>query len=255
MLLLAAAALAALGGGRAQAQWGYGWGGGFWGVMNAGGGQANAATLSYINQRTSQAAAHAYATRGSIGGGNVYAGNPNAYFNHIRDNTTGSFFDRFDIASRRVPGAQPPPASVVAAAYGPAPAGPVGEIPPPPDPSGRDRTQGQGRANPPQPHPAVAPLASFFSAAGKLVWPSVAPAEGDLGAKQASATASAEAVRAQEKANGSASVGLVTEARARLLAYGRPALAYVRQNATPALADGFNSFLLGLYDALGAAAR
>jgi hypothetical protein len=240
-----------LGGARAEAQWGMGYGG-FWGVMNAGGGQSNMATLNYINQRTSQAAANAYATRGSIGGGNVYAGNPNSYINHVRDNSSGDFFERFDVSTRRGSGFQPTPTAVLAASMGPAPRT-TGPIPPPPDIRGGNTAAPNPAANPPPRHVAP-PLASFFTAAGMLLWPSEAPTAGELGAKRDSVDASAQAVRAQEKANGSASIGLVTEARSRLLAYGRPALAYIREHATPALADTFNNFLLGLYDSLGAAA-
>jgi hypothetical protein len=244
--LVAVAALG-LGGRRAEAQFGYGWG--MWGAMNAGGGQANMATLNYVNQRASQAAAYAYSSRASIGGGNVYAGNPNSYINHVRDNSNDRFFDRYDVSTRRVSG--PPPATLAALA-GPPAESPGGDIPPPPDPSGRTRPSDSG-TNPPQ-RPRAPALVSFFTAAGKLGWPAEAPTAGDLESKRDAVDQSVQSVQDQVKVNGQASVRIVSLARSRLLDYGRPALAYTRQHTTPAVADTFHNFLLALYDALGNAA-
>ena len=46
----------------------------------------------------------------------------------------------------------------------------------------------------------------------------------------------------------------MTDARAKLLDYGRPALQYIRDNATPRIADTFHLFLLSLYESLAQAA-
>jgi hypothetical protein len=51
-----------------------------------------------------------------------------------------------------------------------------------------------------------------------------------------------------------ASIANVTEARERLLDYGRPALKQIRIVATTAIADGFHNFMLSLYDSLAQAA-
>ena len=45
----------------------------------------------------------------------------------------------------------------------------------------------------------------------------------------------------------------MTEARQKLLDYGRPALKYVRTHETPRVADSFHGFLLMLYDSLAQA--
>ena len=46
----------------------------------------------------------------------------------------------------------------------------------------------------------------------------------------------------------------MTEARSKLVEYGRPALQYIRENSTPRVADTFHLFLLSLYDSLAQAA-
>jgi hypothetical protein len=62
------------------------------------------------------------------------------------------------------------------------------------------------------------------------------------------------AVLEEAKKNGVASVASVSEARQKLLDYGRPALRFVRAHETPRLADSFLGFLLELYDSLAQAA-
>jgi hypothetical protein len=47
----------------------------------------------------------------------------------------------------------------------------------------------------------------------------------------------------------------VTDARQKLLDYGREALTYVRAHKTPRVADSFHGFLLSLYDSLEQAAN
>ena len=47
----------------------------------------------------------------------------------------------------------------------------------------------------------------------------------------------------------------MTDARQKLLDYGRPALQYVRTHETARVADSFHGFLLMLYDSLAQAAN
>jgi hypothetical protein len=236
-----AAAIVLLGSGRVEAQWGYG---GFWGGFNVGG-WSNAALLNDVNQRSQIAARNAFATRSSIGGGNIYGGNPNAYINHVRNARSDTFFDRQDISTRRTAGSRATAAPTLAMSG----RLPTGAATPAPQPAGSDAATAASR------NPRVLPLASFFTAVGQLAWPSEAPTNGDLAPKRQAVDRSARAVRDQSGRGEPASISLVTEARTRLLDYGRPALAYVRQHTTPAVADSFNNFLLSLYDSLGAAAE
>lgn len=223
-LVLMAGLLIGLSGGEVQAQWGWGYGP-FWG--GGGGAMSNYATLNYLNQRSLTAANAAFAARSNGPfGNNVYANNPNSYLNHVRDNN--NFFQRFDVSSRRTMDFQV--------------------------------TGGGGAASPTRARtttpaaPAVPPLVSFFSQAGRLVWPADSPTEGDLGAKRTAADQSAGDVYREVQGRGFASVGLVTDARTRLVDYGRPALEHLHANASPAIADTFHRFLLSFYDALGQSA-
>ena len=97
-------------------------------------------------------------------------------------------------------------------------------------------------------------LANFFSKENQLVWPSVSPISGDFGKKQTTADLAALAVLNEYNSKGLAQLSTVTDARQKLLDYGRPALKYVREQSTPALADSFHVFLLSLYGNLGNAA-
>lgn len=115
----------------------------------------------------------------------------------------------------------------------------------------------EGEAPPgPAPAPArrVHPIASFFARDGKLVWPVDAPTYNDLEPKRAAADKAALEVL-NETANGqAASVAAVTDARNKLLDYGRPALAYARTRESAQAADALHGFLLTLYDSLGRSA-
>ena len=106
---------------------------------------------------------------------------------------------------------------------------------------------------PPAP-PATVHLADYFTKDNQLLWPSVAPNSGDLGKAQSAADLATLAVLNEYNLKGLASVSTVTDAREKLLAYGRPALKEVRQSSTPALADTFHVFLLALYDNIANAA-
>jgi hypothetical protein len=208
-----------------RAQWGFGYGfGGF------GGGQiGNYMTAQNINDRSSAAANHAYAIRQSLPGtGNVYANNPNSYINNVRD---ASFSERFDPSTRR---------TIESEVVRRPERGPTASSAPNPSPP-RSRAA------------SIMPLAQFFSAAGVLVWPSEAPLDGALASQRGQADTSAKDVLQQVKTQGFAPVGLVTDARTKLIAYGTPALTYLGEHTTPAVVDSFHRFLLSLYDSLGAA--
>lgn len=224
LAFLVATAALEMGAGRAHAQWGFGWFNGFNYVPQP---------TDYINQLSLVNAANA--TRGRVPN-NVYANNPNSYVNRVRDN---GFVPHYAIESRRSPGEQP----------------------------ARRSSSNVSRTSAPQPRPstpapaapAVAepapPLASFFDATRKLIWPSDAPVDGDLGEKRNVSDQASLAVRDLVEKHGSAPITTVTDARQKLLDYGRPALRHVRSYATSRVADTFNVFLLSLYDSLAQAAN
>ncbi len=106
-----------------------------------------------------------------------------------------------------------------------------------------------GRAQP------LVPLTSFYNDKGQLVWPGDAPTAGDLKEKREAFEKACRAVLDEVKKNGVASIASVTEARQKLLDYGRPALKYLRTHETPRVADSFHGFLLMLYDSLAQAAN
>jgi hypothetical protein len=156
-----------------------------------------------------------------------YANNPNAYFNRIRDN---GFVSHSDPRRRRPP------------AYGQERAGSLGQtanVPaeaPPASPMAAPRP--------------ILPLASFFDASRTLAWPSDSPQAGDLKAKRDRSDQASLIVLEETKQHPAASITTVTEARQRLLDYGRPALQAIRAESTPRIADVFHAFLLALYDSL-----
>ncbi len=168
---------------------------------------------------------------------NVYAGNPNAFVHRLRE---PGVLERYDVETRREIEARigrfsdAPPRSRMRAAAPVAAASPA----PPPEP-------------PPAPE---VPLASFFDRYQKLVWPGESPVHGDLGPARGAADLAALAVLNDQILRGLARVGTVTEARTRLVDYGRPALIYMRENTTPRIADTFHQFMLSLYESLGQAA-
>lgn len=97
-------------------------------------------------------------------------------------------------------------------------------------------------------------LATFFDADRRLVWPGESPMTGGLSAKRQVADQAILAVLNEYQLEGLARLSNVTNARERLLEYGRPALDYARRQSTPALAEAFHSFLLSLYANVGLAA-
>jgi hypothetical protein len=158
----------------------------------------------------------------------VYGGNPNSYLNRIRDN---GFVPSYDPRRRTRTGEQAN--RPVSPGQLQAVASPVPIV----NPGG-----------------ALVPLSSFFNAAQVLVWPSTAPVGGDLQQKREISDAGALVVLGEYQAQGRATIGSVTDARQKLIAYGQLALADIRANATAPVAETFHTFLLSLYDALGHAA-
>jgi hypothetical protein len=216
---IAAAALD-IGAGRAQAQWGMGgMGFGFFGGnlvpnIQQPGNFVNEVALAQMNH-----------VRGPIQN-NVYAGNPNSYINHIRDN---GFVDQYS-PYRREPSYYAHAVSSAARQR----------------PTPTAMTVAQARP--------IVPLASFFNAANQLVWPADAPMADGLQEKREASDRTCRAVLDEVKNKSVASIATVSEARQKLLDYGRPALRYVRAHETPRVADSFHGFLLELYDALAQAA-
>ena len=105
----------------------------------------------------------------------------------------------------------------------------------------------------PQPRPVVL-LANFFDPERRLVWPIDAPTTAGMGDKRKIADRAILAVFNEYELEGLAHLSNVTEARQRLLDYGRPALDYLRDQTSPAVSDAFHSFLLSLYSNIGLAA-
>jgi hypothetical protein len=159
--------------------------------------------------------------------GHPYAGDSNSYINHVRDN---GFVERYSVDRSQVP-------SYVYR-------------------TSANSSGGHGNttvAASPRPKP-VLPLASFYGPDNSLAWPSDAPVDGELGKKRSSFDDVSKVVLAETKAHGVASLAAVTDARQKLVAYGQPALRYVRSRETPRLADTFHLFLLSLYESLEQAA-
>lgn len=209
--------------GQAEAQWGMGYG-----MFNF---NYVPQEVSFLNKRSLE-----LTNKATMGPrqNNVYANNPNSYINHLHD---GGYLDKYDVSTQR---------SIEASI------GRYSEDYPTRTPAPRPVA-----TNPPRtPAPAVPylPLSSFFDRYSKLVWPDVAPTWGDLADKRNTSDLASLAVMNEYNLKGLAALSTVTDARTKLLDYGRPALEYVRQNSTPRLADTFHMFLLSLYESLAQAA-
>ncbi len=217
MIVLAADARTA----RAQYGMGMGWGWGGFGPMPS-------ASTTLLNDhavaRTGAAAARMPGRSHS-----PYGNNPNAYFNRIRDN---GFVSHTDARRRR------------ASSYGSDRTGSL-------DTSGRAEAQPQATAAPTRP---VVPLVQFFDASLRVAWPQDSPIGGELKEKRDSSDQASLAVLNETKQHGMVSITRVTEARYRLVEYGRLALRELRAQATPPIVDAFHQFLLSLYDSLAESA-
>jgi hypothetical protein len=181
---------------------------------------------------TQHALLNAGRARGPVSN-NVYANNPNAFVNRVRDN---GFVPHAGIVDRRSPGYQASrmraPSLSLASNNSPPPAASTAKA-----------------ARP------VVPIGSFFDVARKLVWPSDAPVEGDLITKRDISDQACLVVSDLVDQHRSAPITSVTYARNRLLEYGQPALQLIRSHTTPRIAENFHQFLLSLYDSLAAAAN
>jgi hypothetical protein len=229
-LLAASAAILLLGTGRAEAQFGYGGYGGFGYGFNY-----RPQEVDFLNQRSLLNASKA--TMGPVAN-DVYAGRPNAYINHLHDD---GYLDKWDTGTRRQIEASigrysdGPPPSYFQTHHAPA------------------QPQAAAPASPTPASPVI-PLSSFFDRYNKLVWPGEAPTFGDLGAKRTIADQACLTVLNEYNLRGLAQLSTVTEARTKLIEYGKPALAYLTANSTPRIADTFHLFLLSLYESLAQAA-
>jgi hypothetical protein len=217
--LLATAALAIFSG-DARAQWGMD--GGFFGMRTV------PSPSESINAQALVQAGRA--TMGPVSN-NVYANNPNAFFNRIRDNGLSS---HYSLNSRRSPGL----------------------------PTARRRSASTSQASnepPPAETPALArplvPIGSFFDAARKLIWPSDSPVTGALREKRDVSDQACLVVAELVEKYRSAPITSVSDARHKLLEYGQPALREVRAHTTPRIAETFHLFMLSLYDSLAQAAE
>jgi hypothetical protein len=208
--------------GLAEAQWGFGGGMGWgWGGFSQ---VEKPESFLYSKALVDAGRAPQLPSR------DVYANNPNSYINHIRDN---GFVDRYSVARREPSDYR---------RYTPSPSAPSS---PRPRPTPTAMTVAQQMP--------VLPLASFYNAKGQIVWPADSPTAGDLKEKRAIFDQTSQSVLAETKKSGVASIATVTDARQKLIDYGRPALQYVRTHETPRIADTFHLFLLSLYESLAQA--
>ncbi len=224
LTVLVAAAALELGASQVHAiGYGYGIMGGFNYVPSPG---------DFINQHSMLNASRA----GAPVSNNVYAGNPNAYINRIRDS---GFVPHSGIVDRRSPGYQ-------ASRWRPQQS--LGQAS-----NSQPQTAAASAAAAPR-RPVVA-IGSFFDTSRMLVWPSDSPVEGDLVTKRDTSDQACLVVSDLVDKFRSAPITTVTYARTRLLEYGQPALQYIRSHSTPRIADNFHQFMLSLYDSLAVAAN
>jgi hypothetical protein len=224
VMAVVTAATAGLWPAKAQAQFGFGGGFGFGGF---GGGYGNIFSQvpkpeSFLSQKAiadSQRDAH-------IPSRDVYANNPISYISQVRDS---GFVDRYEDERRDAAQYRAARRMETAAA-----------------------TQTAMRAAAQVP---VLPLSSFYDPQNELMWPGDAPTAGDLKEKRSTFDQASQQVLAEAKKNGVASIAAVTDARRKLLDYGRPGLGYLRSHATPRIADSYHLFLLSLYESLAQAAN
>jgi hypothetical protein len=214
----------------AEAQWGMGFGYGGWGGFSP-----VPKPESFINSMALVAAGRP----STAPGGRPYGNDGNAYFNHVRDN---GFVERFNVDRRSASSYHYGSAAPSAARSSPGTG-----APPAPTPT-------QTAMNVAQAKPQI-PLSSFYNADNTLAWPADAPVEGDLKEKRATFDQASQVVLAETRKSGVASLAAVTDARQKLIDYGKPALQYVRARETPRLADTYHLFLLSLYESLAQAAN
>jgi hypothetical protein len=218
--LLTAAAAFEFGASEAKAQWGMGMG--FMPMRMV------PSPQEFINQH-----ALVNAGRATMGPVNrpVYANNPNSYLSRVRDN---GFTSHYSVNSRRSPGLD--------------------------SRRRRSSSSNQGGNNSPQPEIVAVPrpviaIGSFFNSERMLVWPNDAPVTGNLKGKRDTSDQACLVVADLVEKFRSAPITTVTDARQKLLEYGRPALSDIRSRSTPRIAEAFHHFMLSLYDSLAQAAE
>jgi len=219
MVCLAMALVPWLVPGRAEAQWGFGigWGSPAFNYVPS--------PTDYLNQRALVAGSRASGPTSS----NAYAGSPNAYYNNIRDNSF-SFGGSYDYQTRR-------PASESRISR-----------------SAREIVSAAPAKETTTPRPVV-PITSFFDRDEVLVWPADSPINSDLGSRRATSDKASLAVLHEYNRQGLASIATATDARNKLLEYGRPALKFLRSHSTVRISDTFHLFLLSLYESLEQATK
>ncbi len=213
----------AFGPGRAEAQF---WGG--WGLYNP---ENGGVVAKAIDQRSLQAGQAAYSARSGGGGGGVVAPV------EAMDQAGYQQFMSYDVATRR--------AIEERVARHPETPAPRRSAP------AATATSAQASAPPP---PRTVSLGNFFNRYGEFVWIADAPAGTDLLPARSLSDQAVALVLKEYQAQGIAPVSAVTDARRKLLDYGRPALDFVRKTKTPAVADTFHVFLMSLYTNLEMAA-
>ncbi len=93
------------------------------------------------------------------------------------------------------------------------------------------------------------PRNQVLSSDGKVLWPSKAPNDGELGKSRAAAEAAIQVAYKEFKAGGKASVPNVVEAKELLYSYGHPALDKAARQSRQA-ANGLHRFLFSLERAI-----
>jgi len=195
-------------------------------------------SFNYVAQPSDVVNQHAMIRAANAPGGPVsrpvYGNNSNAYINRVRDpGFTGSYGIETRRSLAQLPYQQPRSSQV------------------PSTPAARARPEPKA----PEAPKAVLPIASFFNASKKLLWPNDAPDAGDLASKRYVSDEATLVVYNLVEKHGSAPITTVTHARQLLLDYGRPALQYIRGNSTPRVSETFHYFLLSLYESLAQAAN
>ncbi|MFM1802786.1 MAG: hypothetical protein RJA81_2138 [Planctomycetota bacterium] len=149
--------------------------------------------------------------------------NPNAYWNHLREPVPNyTMTPRTDIR-RGIPG--------------------IDTV------STRSRRTSSGTSEN-KPRDNAQHFLGFFNEKGVLVWPNDAPLEGELSGKRAKVDLAMTDLRSDLVQNRKATVAKIVTSRNDLLDYGRPALAFLRDNR-PTQADSFHAWLLELYNTIG----
>lgn len=82
----------------------------------------------------------------------------------------------------------------------------------------------------------IVPITGSFNRDEVLVWPTDSPISGDLGPKRVTSDKASRAVLQEFNRQGLAQIATATDARQKLLDYGRPAPKYIRGHGFEPLA-------------------